>query len=391
MRKEIYRLDWAQAVALLQRAPVVHLATTTAGGRPLFRTVHGVVVDGALAFHGAPAGEKLDAVGRPAVLAAEEIVAAIPSYFVDPERACPATTYYRSVQLHGVLERVDDDGAKAAVLAELMRRYQPEGGHVPIDAAHPLYRKAVASLLVLRVSLAQLDGKAKLGQNRAPEERAQILERLWARGAPGDARAVDLVRAANPDTPVPPFLASPPGAALACALGAADDERAEGDAAAAAALLDGAYWNAGFDRATLAAAHRGSTAWVGARDAGGALVATARALSDGAKRAWVYDVMVAPAWRRCGLGAAVVRLLLDHPAVRRARTVWLGTRDAQSFYARFGFVARGTAAGAASGASGDAGGAFVSTTMLLDRARAVESGARPIDQVSDGTRSVAAH
>ena len=76
---------------------------------------------------------------------------------------------------------------------------------------------------------------------------------------------------------------------------------------------------------------------MGARDAEGRLVATARATGDAAKRCWIYDVMVAPAWRGRGVGDAVVRLLLDHPAVRHARRIYLGTRDAQAFYGRLGF------------------------------------------------------
>jgi ribosomal protein S18 acetylase RimI-like enzyme len=76
---------------------------------------------------------------------------------------------------------------------------------------------------------------------------------------------------------------------------------------------------------------------VGARDASGRLVATARAIGDAHKRAWIYDVMVAPAWRGKRLGEAVMRLLLDHPAVRDVRRVYLATRDAQGFYARLGF------------------------------------------------------
>lgn len=51
--------------------------------------------------------------------------------------------------------------------------------------------------------------------------------------------------------------------------------------------------------------------------------------------------MVAPAWRGRGLGKALIRLLLDHPAVRGARRVLLGTRDAQAFYRGFGFAERG--------------------------------------------------
>ena len=135
----------AEALALLERSPLVHLATTDAEGGPILRTVHGVVVDGALAFHGAPAGEKLAALGRPVVAGAEETIAVIPSYFFDPTLACPATTYYRSAQLHGVLEEVTDRHAKARVLAALMRKYQPEGGHAPIDADDPRCHSCVST------------------------------------------------------------------------------------------------------------------------------------------------------------------------------------------------------------------------------------------------------
>jgi nitroimidazol reductase NimA-like FMN-containing flavoprotein (pyridoxamine 5'-phosphate oxidase superfamily)/GNAT superfamily N-acetyltransferase len=329
MRKEIYRMDRTAALGVLSRATVVRLATTAEDGRPILRTVHGVVVDGGVAFHGAPAGEKMDGIGRPCVLGVEEIIAQIPSYFVDPERACPATTYYLSVQVHGTLEAVDDPAAKARALAALMTRFQPEGGHVPIDPEHPLYRKAIEGLLVARVPFERLDGKSKLGQNRSPEELARILELLWQRGAPGDVRAIDVVRAANPRAATPAFLSAP--ARLECA---------PDDAEAAADLLVGAYWNEGVSRDDIIRSHRNASAWVAARDESGRMVGTARALADGAKYAWVYDVMVTPEWRARGLGASLLRLLLDHPAVRSARTVLLGTRDAQRFYERFGFRER---------------------------------------------------
>ena len=49
-------------------------------------------------------------------------------------------------------------------------------------------------------------------------------------------------------------------------------------------------------------------------------------------------MIVAPAWRGRGVGQALTRLVLDHPAVRDTATVMLGTRDAQALYAKFGFV-----------------------------------------------------
>src|SRR4051794_24993814 len=149
-RARFFAMSRGEAMELLAAAPVVHLATTTPDGAPVLRTLHPVVVDGDVCFHAAAVGEKAQSLGRAAVVSAEEVVASIPSWFVDAERACPATTLYRSVQLHGTLEAVDDRDHKARVLAGLMEKYQREGGYVPIDPAHPrfdeLYAKAVDAI-----------------------------------------------------------------------------------------------------------------------------------------------------------------------------------------------------------------------------------------------------
>jgi len=352
-REHHFRMSEVDALALLRRAPFHRLAAVTDDGRPILRAVHGVILDGALHFHGAPAGEKLEAFGREVVVQAEEVIAEIPSYFLDAERACPATTLYQSVQLHGRLERVEDDDAKARALQAIMERYQPEGGHVPITADDPRYRAAVRGILIARVPIAQLDGKAKLGQNRRPEEVARVLEALWRRGAPGDARAVELVARANPEAALPSVLASPgPGLRL-CAAPDRDGPFAD----EAAALLAGTDWNEGrFTRDELARAHRApGVAWVVCLDEAGALAGTARAITDGAKHAWVYDVCVVERLRGRRIGHALMALLLDHPSVRGARYVHLGTRDRMRFYSDLGFVARNDL---------EARG---STPMLLDR------------------------
>ncbi len=329
MRKAIYRADDDEARALFARAPVVHIATTRDDGTPMLKTVHAVLDEGGLAFHGAPAGEKTEALGRPAVASAAETIASIPSTFLDPERACPATTYYLGAQAHGILAEVTCPARKARVLRAIMTKYQPEGGYVPIDAEHPLYRKAVRGILVAELRIERIDGKAKLGQNRAPGERVRVLEQLWKRGAAGDVAAAALIVARFPDLPRPGFLASPTGARLVCHLTAAELDEA-------AALLGGEAWVAGVDPGDLREAIAASSARVGARDASGRLVAFARAVSDG-RTAWIYDVVVRADARSRGLGRAVMGLLLDHPDVRRCRHVRLTTRDAEPFYARLGF------------------------------------------------------
>jgi ribosomal protein S18 acetylase RimI-like enzyme len=310
-RERFFRMARAEALALLAEAPVVHLATTTPDGAPVLRTLHPVVLGDDICFHAEAVDEKAESLGRAAVVSAEEIVAAIPSWFVDPERACPATTLYRSAQVHGTLEAVEEPALKARVLAGLMAKYQPKA-------------------LILRVRAADVDGKAKLAQNRSPEERAHLIDKLWERGLDGDARAIELIRAANPDTPTPPFLRTTLPVTMHCAL----DPR---DIDAAVTLLAPEYWNDIHPRERIAGAIAGSSVFVGAR-VDDKLVACARAISDGHKYAWVYDVVVAPEWRGCGLGEAVMRLCLDHPRVRRAARVLLQTRDAQPLYRKLGFI-----------------------------------------------------
>lgn len=329
MRKaDLYGMAADEARELVARAPFVHLATTRDDGAPILRALHGVLVGDRLAFHAAPIGEKVEGIGRPAVVTCERVIAEIPSWFVDPERACPATTYYESAMARGRLVALDDPREKAEVLGALMARFQPEGRHVPITATSPLYAKQLGALLVFALAIEEVTGKAKVGQNRAPAERTRIAEGLWRRGAPGDCAAIEALLAHNPDTPLPAFLRAPlEGARIVAHVG---PERYP----EAVALLRGAYWLEGVDDASIAAPFARSAA-VGV-DRGGRLIAAARATSDGA-RAWLYDVIVDPAARGRGLARALVALLLDHPDVRGARTIRLSTWDAAGLYERAGF------------------------------------------------------
>lgn len=211
MRKAIYASSDEEGRALLARAQVVHLAMISERGAPILRAVNAVVVGEVLAFHGAPAGEKMEGVGRLVVAGAEEVVATLPSTFLDPESACSASTYYVSAQVEGVLEQVDDPARKARVLEALMAKYQPEGGYARVSADDPRYAKAIAGVLVAQIRLGRVSCKAKLGQNRTRAERRRVIEKLRERGAPGDAEAARmlLLRFPELDAESPEHPASP--------------------------------------------------------------------------------------------------------------------------------------------------------------------------------------
>jgi GNAT superfamily N-acetyltransferase/nitroimidazol reductase NimA-like FMN-containing flavoprotein (pyridoxamine 5'-phosphate oxidase superfamily) len=321
----------AEAWDFLGRAPEVRVAGMV-DGHPVLRTMHAVAHDGALWFHASPAGETATLAGTRVVVAAETIVARIPSWMRDQVRACPATTYYASVQVEGVLAPVDAPAARAAALQALMEKMQPEGRHVPITAHDPLYRGPVAKLAICRLVPERMIGVRKLGQERTDDEIRTVVSCLWERGGDGDLAAIEMVRATHRSQPH--FRRTIDGFVPRCFPSPRDIE-------SAVALVQDAYWNAGrFSVDDLTRAHRGSPAWVGLeRD--GRLVATARAITDRAKRSWVYDVAVEPAFQRRGVGRALMELMLDHPAVRRT-DVWLTTRDAMTFYAELGFVETST-------------------------------------------------
>jgi nitroimidazol reductase NimA-like FMN-containing flavoprotein (pyridoxamine 5'-phosphate oxidase superfamily) len=328
MRRREFEMSPEEARALLAELPTIHLASTLEDGTPVFRTLHGVVDDGWIAFHSAPKGEKTSLIGRPAVLCSEETVATVPSTFFDPVMACPATTYYRSAQVHGTVVELEDREQKARVLQRLMEKLQPEGGYAPIslpDGSYdPMYRAQVRGLLVAGVRIADnIAGKAKLAQNRKPAELAELLTSLWQRGAAGDLRALELIRAANPAALIPPFLEAPEGLRLCVHL---ENEREAREAAAlvaSAASASSASSEQVADQPALVRAHLASAGWAGARTADGALVATGRVLGDGVTYARLCDLAVAPAWRSSGALEAVTRLLREHPAARHAALVEL--------------------------------------------------------------------
>lgn len=191
-------------------------------------------------------------------------------------------------------------------------------------------------MLMVRMPLANLTAKGKLGQNRSPDEMRNILRELWVRGTARDLRAIETLLAVHPARARPTRFLGPEGTALVPVV------RAAQDLDDAVEILMPMYWNSGrFSREDVRQTLAASAACVGARcPTTGRLIATARAVSDRSKRAWIYDVGVREDWRGKRVGTAIMQLLLDHPAVRAVGEVHLGTRDAQSFYARLGFEAR---------------------------------------------------
>lgn len=334
MRKKSRRTPQDDALRLLETATSVHLASTTADGAVVLRALNAVVHDGMVIFHGAITGEKSGCIGRPGIVSAIEEICDVPSYFTSPEKGCPATAYYRSVQAHGMIRDIAHADAKAAALQALMDKYQAEGRYRPFVPLSSCYEKDLRSVRVFGLEIDRVDGKANLGQDKPVEHVQKVVSGLWQRGKTRDLEAireiVDLTPAANPPDFFGPmgtrFVVAPRG-----------DELAR-----AAELLAGNYWRVHSSRTDIEIALRASPVWLGALLPSGRLVATARAITDTAWLASIHDVVVHPDFRGRGIGERLVRLLLDHPRVRACKAVRLGTSDGQEFYRRIGFVESST-------------------------------------------------
>ena len=107
-------------------------------------------------------------------------------------------------------------------------------------------------------------------------------------------------------------------------------------------LSESSYWARGRPFDVQATAVANSLLVVGAYlDAGsdrGEQVGFARMVTDLATFAWLADVYVLEAHRGGGLGTAMVRLIVEHPAVGGLPLQLLGTADAHGVYARVGYA-----------------------------------------------------
>jgi GNAT superfamily N-acetyltransferase len=66
-------------------------------------------------------------------------------------------------------------------------------------------------------------------------------------------------------------------------------------------------------------------------------VGFARVVTDGAAFSSVTDVVIREAWRGKGLGSLLMQAIVIHPDVRDTICI-LGTRNADRFFQRFGFL-----------------------------------------------------
>ena len=102
-----------------------------------------------------------------------------------------------------------------------------------------------------------------------------------------------------------------------------------------AALSERAYWALDRPRDVVVASIEGSVCFGAYR--GSRQIGFARIVTDRATFGWVCDVFVDESERGQGVGGELLQAITTHPQLRGLKRLVLATRDAQSFYAQYGF------------------------------------------------------
>lgn len=100
-------------------------------------------------------------------------------------------------------------------------------------------------------------------------------------------------------------------------------------------MLRTSYWAADRPRAVIKASVKNSVSF--SMFYNKEQIGFARVVSDAVTFAWIGDVIIAPNFRRRGLGKWMMQCILEHPSIRVAGQQLLKTKDAHGLYQRFGF------------------------------------------------------
>jgi len=183
-RSELESFDRTLFVELANSCEVGYLSLVTVAGYPRAIALNFAAIGETIYFHGALEGEKFELIlANPRVgFTIVKAYSYIPSTWSAPRYACPATQFFKSIEIKGTCSAVEDPAEKARGLGALMVKHQPEGGFDPIDPGVPVYAKALEGVGVFRVVADSWTGKVKFGQNEPEKLRRIFVEKLRERG-----------------------------------------------------------------------------------------------------------------------------------------------------------------------------------------------------------------
>ncbi len=176
--------DKNQIEALLLGTRIGRLATLGLDGYPYITPVNYVYFRGAIYFHCARQGEKLDNLRRDSrvCFAVDRPLAYLDTGFSQDMPVCDVGQFYQSVVIRGRADIITDAAEKVDALNALMACHENAPEFSVITAETP----AVALCEVVVVRIESISAKANLGQKKTAADREKICAYLQGRGLPGD-------------------------------------------------------------------------------------------------------------------------------------------------------------------------------------------------------------
>ena len=95
-----------------------------------------------------------------------------PTCYVEPLSV--PTWNYIAVHAYGTLELVEDDAGKDRLLAGLIAANEPRFAEQWRNSPEGFRRTMLAGIVGFRIPIGRIEGKFKISQNRAPEERRNV-------------------------------------------------------------------------------------------------------------------------------------------------------------------------------------------------------------------------
>jgi len=168
------------------------------GEKPYAVPVNFVYLDNAIYFHGSLTGKKMEII-KTNPNASFNIVtnhSVLPSYIMsDDALACPATAFFKSITIDGVIEIIENRDAKRKIFSALMNKLQPEGNYLSFDSEE--YNRALDKTAVLKIKIEKINAKFKFAQNYSKSKRERIITNLEKRNNPNDEKIVRIIKSLN--------------------------------------------------------------------------------------------------------------------------------------------------------------------------------------------------
>lgn len=176
---------------ILGQCTIGRLATIGEDGYPYTTPVNYVYFRGAIYFHCAKSGEKLDNIGRDnrVCFAVDRPLAYLDTAYDPSLPVCDVGQFYQSVVIRGRAEIVGELEEKVAALNALMASHEGVADFAEITGD----TTAVALCHVVAVRIESISGKANLGQKKPAEELARIADYLRRRGGATDEETARLL------------------------------------------------------------------------------------------------------------------------------------------------------------------------------------------------------